>query len=71
MDLRQIVRTVRAKWVVALVTFLVCVLIGGAYAVLPAKVYEATVVLLAQPPANALDPGPTSARFSSRFPRSP
>ncbi len=56
MDVRQIVRTVRAKWVVALVTFLVCLLIGGAYAVLPAKVYQATVVLLAQPPANALDP---------------
>ena len=50
MNLRQIIRTVRAHWVVAVVTFLVCVLIGGAYAVLPAKKYEAKVVLLAQPP---------------------
>lgn len=57
MDLRQIVRTVRANWVVALVTFLVCVLAGAAYAVLPAKQYQATVVLLAQPPASSPDPG--------------
>ncbi len=51
MNLRQVVRTVRAHWVVALVTFLACLLIGAAYAVVPAKQYEATVVLLAQPPA--------------------
>ena len=51
MNLRQVVRTVRAHWVVALVTFLVCLLIGAAYAVVPAKQYAATVVLLAQPPA--------------------
>ena len=57
MDLRQIVRTVRANWVVALVTFLVCLFIGGAYAVLPAKKYEASVVLVAQPPPGASDPG--------------
>ncbi len=56
MDVRQIVRTVRAKWVVALVTFLVVIFIGAAYAVLPAKTYQATVVLLAQPPATATDP---------------
>lgn len=57
MDLRQIVRTVRAHWIVALVTFLVCVLVGAAFAVLPAKQYQATVVLLAQPPAGSTDPG--------------
>ena len=57
MNLRQIIRTVRAHWVVAVVTFLVCVLIGGAYAVLPAKKYQATVVLLAQPPTSASQPG--------------
>ncbi len=57
MDLRQIVRTIRAKWVVALLTFLACLCIGGAYAVLPAKVYEATVVMIAQPPAGAPAPG--------------
>ena len=57
MDLRQIVRTVRANWVVALVTFLVCVGIGAAFAVLPAKQYQASVVLLAQPPPGASDPG--------------
>jgi capsular exopolysaccharide synthesis family protein len=57
MNLRQVVRSVRAHWVVAVVTFLVCVFIGGAYAVLPAKQYTASVVLLAQPPAGASDPG--------------
>jgi capsular exopolysaccharide synthesis family protein len=57
MDLRQIVRTVRAHWIIALVVFLVCAFAGAAYAVLPAKQYQATVVLLAQPPANAADPG--------------
>jgi len=56
-DLRQIVRTVRANWVVALVVFLVCMFAGVAYAVLPAKQYQATVVLLAQPPAGSPDPG--------------
>jgi len=57
MDVRQVVRTVRANWIVALVTFLACLFIGGAYAVLPTKVYEASVVLVAQPPAGASDPG--------------
>ena len=57
MDIRQIVRTVRANWIVALITFLACLAIGGAYAVLPAKQYSASVVLLAQPPAGASDPG--------------
>ena len=56
-DLRQIVRTVRANWVVALVTFLVVVLIGAAFAVLPAKQYQASVVLVAQPPPGSTDPG--------------
>jgi capsular exopolysaccharide synthesis family protein len=56
-NIRQIVRTVRAHWVVAVVTFLACLALGGAYAVLPAKVYQASVVLLAQPPAGASDPG--------------
>ena len=67
MNLRQVVRTVRAHWVVALVTFLVCLLIGAAYAVVPAKQYEATVVLLAQPPAGP-DGVRTSLPFRSRSP---
>jgi len=54
-DLRQIVRTVRAHWIVALVTFLVCVGIGFIYVVLPAKQYQASVVLVAQPPPAATD----------------
>jgi capsular exopolysaccharide synthesis family protein len=56
-DLRQIVRNVRANWIVALVTFLFCVGVGFLYAVVPAKHYEASVVLLAQPPANSGDAG--------------
>jgi capsular exopolysaccharide synthesis family protein len=56
-DLRQILRTIRANWIVALVVFLLCVGVGFAYAVLPAKQYQASVVLLAQPPPGASDPG--------------
>jgi succinoglycan biosynthesis transport protein ExoP len=57
MDLRQIVRSVRAHWIVALLTFLVVVGLGAAFALTPAKQYEATVVLFAQPPASSPDPG--------------
>ena len=57
MDLRQIVRSVRANWAVALVTFLFCVGIGFLYAVVPAKHYEASVLLLAQPPPLSTDAG--------------
>ena len=57
MDLRQIVRSVQANWIVALVIFLACVGIGFLYAVLPAKQYEASVVLVAQPPPNTTDAG--------------
>ena len=57
MDLRQIVRRVRANWIVALLTFLVCVGAGFVYAVVPAKHYEASVVLTAQPPPNTTDAG--------------
>jgi len=60
MKLRQVVHTVRAHWVVALVTFLVCIFIGGAYAVVPAKQYTASVVLVAQPPLVPLTRVPTS-----------
>ena len=71
MDLRQVVRTVRANWIVALVTFLACLFIGGAYAVLPAKKYEASVVLVAQPPAGASDPGSDVGAIQIEIPRSP
>jgi polysaccharide biosynthesis transport protein len=56
-DLRQIVRSVRANWIVAVIVFLACVGIGFLYAVVPAKHYEASVVLLAQPPPNTSDAG--------------
>ena len=56
MEIRQLLQTVRANWLVALVTFLVCVGLGAAYAILPAKTYSASVVLLAQIPQNAADP---------------
>ena len=52
-----------------LVTFLVCLFIGGAYAVLPAKKYEASVVLLAQPPAGASDPGPDVGAIQIEIPQ--
>ena len=57
MDLKQIVRRVQANWIVALVTFLACVGIGFIYAVLPAKQYEASVLLIAQPPPNTGNAG--------------
>ena len=57
MSLREIVRAVRAHWIVALLAFLVFLVGGLAYVTLPAKQYQATVVLVAQPPANATDPG--------------
>lgn len=69
MDLRQIVRSVRAHWIVALVTFLVCAGAGAAYAVLPAKQYQATVVLLAQPPDNASDPGSDVSAIQVEIPQ--
>jgi succinoglycan biosynthesis transport protein ExoP len=69
MDLTQIVRSVRAHWIVALVTFLVCLFIGGAYAVLPAKHYEASVVLFAQPPTNATDPGSDVSAIQIEIPQ--
>jgi polysaccharide biosynthesis transport protein len=56
-DLRQIVRNVQANWIVALVVFLACVGIGFLYAVVPAKQYEASLVLVAQPPPNTGDAG--------------
>lgn len=57
MSLREIVRTVRAQWIVASLTLLVFLVVGLAYVTLPAKQYQATVVLVAQPPSNASDPG--------------
>jgi capsular exopolysaccharide synthesis family protein len=56
-SLREILRTVRAHWPVALIVFVVFMAAGLAYVTLPAKQYEATVVLVAQPPVNSTDPG--------------
>src|SRR6202034_1125817 len=42
---------------VALVTFLFCVGVGFLYAVVPAKHYEASVLLLAQPPPLSTEAG--------------
>ena len=67
---RQVVRTVRANWIVALVTFLACLFIGGAYAVLPAKTYTASVVPPSPAAGRAVDPALLSAPFRSRSLRS-
>ncbi len=69
MEIRQLLQTVRANWVVALVTFLVCLLFGAAYAVLPAKTYSTSVVLLAQPPASASDPGADVSAIQLEIPQ--
>lgn len=69
MEIRQLLQTVRANWVVALVTLLVCLLLGAAYAVLPAKTYSASVVLLAQPPAGATDPGADVSAIQIEIPQ--
>lgn len=57
MSLREIVRTVRGHWLVALIVFAVCMTAGVAYVTLPAKQYETSVVLVAQPPPSSTDPG--------------
>lgn len=57
MSLREIVRTVRTHWLVALIVFCVFMGVGFAYVTLPAKLYQASVVLVAQPPASSTDPG--------------
>ena len=56
MSLREIVRAVPAHWIVALVTLLVFFVAGLAYVTLPAKQYQATVVLVAQPPSSTVGP---------------
>jgi polysaccharide biosynthesis transport protein len=56
-SLREIVRTVRSHWLAALIAFVVVMAIGLAYVILPAKEYQASVVLVALPPANATDVG--------------
>jgi polysaccharide biosynthesis transport protein len=69
MEIRQLLQTVRANWLVALVTFLVCLLLGAAYAVLPAKTYSTSVVLLAQPPSGASDPGTDVSAIQIEIPQ--
>jgi uncharacterized protein involved in exopolysaccharide biosynthesis len=49
LDLRQILRTIRANLVVAIAVFVVCLGAGAADAVVPAKEYKATTLLLAAP----------------------
>lgn len=56
MDFRQIGRAIRTNWVYALLAFLVCLGVGGASAVLPAKQYQATALLLATPNSTSADP---------------
>lgn len=69
MSLRDVVRTLRANWIVALITFLVCLGAGAAYVVLPAKQYEASVVLVAQPPPNVTDPGSDVSAIQIEIPQ--
>jgi capsular exopolysaccharide synthesis family protein len=49
LDLRQILRTLRANLVVAIAVFVICLAAGAADAVVPAKEYKATTLLLAEP----------------------
>jgi capsular exopolysaccharide synthesis family protein len=51
MEIRQLIRDVRHNLVVALAAFVVCVVIGGAAAFLPAKQYAASTLLTIQPTA--------------------
>jgi len=55
-DLRQILRTIRANLVVAVVVFVICLGAGVGDAVIPAKQYKASVVLLALPSKTSNDP---------------
>jgi capsular exopolysaccharide synthesis family protein len=49
MELRQFVRDVRANALVALVVLVVCIAAGVAFALVPAKQYEASTTLLIEP----------------------
>lgn len=56
MDLRQLLRTIRANALWAVVAFLACLFVGGAVAFLPAKQYQASTTVLVQPPPNSPNP---------------
>lgn len=56
MDIRQIVRDIRANAVVAVAVFLLCAVVGWAAAFLPAKHYQATTTILAEPAPNTSNP---------------
>src|SRR6202035_3236538 len=49
MEIRQLIRDVRHNLVVALAAFVVCLVIGGAAAFLPAKQYQASTLLTIAP----------------------
>src|ERR1022692_956812 len=53
MDFRQIGRAIRTNWVYSLLVFLVCIGVGGASALLPAKQYSANALMLANPNSTA------------------
>jgi capsular exopolysaccharide synthesis family protein len=57
MDFRQVGRALRANVLIALAVFIAIVVIGGAAAYLPAKKYQASVLLLAVPAQSAIATG--------------
>jgi capsular exopolysaccharide synthesis family protein len=52
MEIRQVIRDVRRNAFVALAVFVLCVVIGGAAALLPAKKYTASTLVATLPPTN-------------------
>ena len=52
MEIRQVIRDVRHNAVVAIAVFVLCVVIGAAAALLPAKKYTASTLVAPQPPTN-------------------
>jgi len=69
MEIRQVIRDVRRNFVVALAAFVLCVAVGAAAAVLPAKHYAATTLVAVQP--SGVDPGNAAAIISIVTPQLP
>jgi capsular exopolysaccharide synthesis family protein len=70
MEIRQVIRDIRRNLVVAIAAFVLCVAVGGAAAVLPAKQYTAST-LIAVAPAPGSDPSSAAAIISIIAPQLP
>lgn len=71
MDLRQLTRDIRRNFLVAVAVFLICAVVGGAAAFLPAKHYQATTLLLVGVSPKTADPAGATAVIVTIVPQLP